>query len=84
MSIANDKSSTEATCLVVEFLSHDKGKVNGPNIYLAWAGAMHIIMESNNGRIWPILSMDLGKHVVKDFKQQTQIEVTTRQEALHL
>ncbi len=41
MSAANDKASKEATGLVVEFLSPNKGKANGPNNCLAWAGAMH-------------------------------------------
>ncbi len=36
MSTANDKSSKEATGLVVEILSPNKGKANGPNNYLAW------------------------------------------------
>ena len=36
MSAANDKESKEATGLVVEFLSPNKGKANGPNNYLAW------------------------------------------------
>ena len=40
MSAANDKVSKEATSLVAEFLSPNKGKVNGPNNYLAWAGAI--------------------------------------------
>ena len=34
MSAANDKVSKEATGLVVEFLSPDKGKANGPTITL--------------------------------------------------
>jgi len=29
---------------VVDFLSPNKGKANGPNNYLAWAGAMHNTM----------------------------------------
>ena len=34
MSAANDKKSKEATGLVVEFSSPNKGKANGPTIYL--------------------------------------------------
>ena len=34
MSAANDKVSKEAMGLVVEFLSPNKGKANGPNNYL--------------------------------------------------
>ena len=49
MSAANDKESKEATGLVVEFLSPNKGKANGPNNYLAWAGAMHTTMGARYG-----------------------------------
>ena len=52
MSVANDKVSKEATGLVVEFLIPDKGKANGPNNYLAWAGAMHTTMGARYGQ-WP-------------------------------
>ena len=44
MSAANDKSSKEATGLVVELPSPNKNKANGPNNYLAWAGAMRTTM----------------------------------------
>ena len=44
MSAAKGKVSKEATGLVVKFLSPNKGKANGPNNYLTWAGAMHIAM----------------------------------------
>ena len=49
MSAANDKVSKEAMGLVVEFLSPNKGKANGPNNYLAWAGAMHTTMGARHG-----------------------------------
>jgi hypothetical protein len=49
MSAANDKVSKEATGLVVEFLSTNDGKANGPNNYLAWAGAMHTPMGARYG-----------------------------------
>jgi hypothetical protein len=39
----------EATGLVVEFLSFNKGKTKGPNNYLAWAGAMHTTMGARYG-----------------------------------
>ena len=35
MSAANDRVSKEATCLVVDYLSSNKVKANGPNNYLA-------------------------------------------------
>ena len=44
MSAANDKVPKEATGHVVEFLSPNKGKANGPSNYLAWAGEMHTTM----------------------------------------
>ncbi len=44
MSTDNDKVSKEVTGLVVEFLSPNKGRANGPNNYHARAGAMHTAM----------------------------------------
>ncbi len=49
MSAANDKASKEATGLVVGLLSPNKDKANGPNKYLAWAGAMHTTMGARYG-----------------------------------
>ena len=49
MSDVNDKASKETTDLVVEFLNHSKSKANGPNNYLAWAGAMHTTMGVRYG-----------------------------------
>jgi hypothetical protein len=49
MSAANDKASKEATGLVEEFLSPNKGKANGPNNYLAWAGEIHTTMGARYG-----------------------------------
>ncbi len=49
MSAANDKASKEATGLVMEFLSPNKDKANGPNNYLAWAGAMHTTIGARYG-----------------------------------
>ena len=49
MSAANDKVSKDATALVMEFLSPNKGKANGPNNYLAWAGAMHTTLGALYG-----------------------------------
>ena len=40
MSAANDKVSKEAMGLVVEFLSPNKVKLNGANIYDVWATVM--------------------------------------------
>ena len=51
MSAANDKAPKEATGLVVEFVSLNKGKANGPNINLAWAGAMHTTTGASYGPI---------------------------------
>jgi hypothetical protein len=36
-------------------------------------------LEKHNGGRWPIISMDLGNKIVKDFKAQTKIEMTTPQ-----
>ena len=49
MSAANDKVSKDSMGLVMEFLSPNTGKVNGPNNYLAWTGAMHTIMGARYG-----------------------------------
>ena len=37
-------------------------------------------VEKHNGGRWPIVSMDLGKKTVKDYKTQMKIEMTTPQE----
>ncbi len=55
-SAADDKVSKESTDLVVEFFSPNKGKVNGPNNYLAWAGAMHTTMGARYGLIARVLN----------------------------
>ncbi len=49
MSAANDKMSKEAMGLVVEFLSPNKGKLNGTNNYFAWAAAMHTTLGARYG-----------------------------------
>jgi hypothetical protein len=49
MSADNDKASKEATGLVVEFLSPNKSKANGPNNYLVWADAMNTTMGARYG-----------------------------------
>jgi hypothetical protein len=67
MSAANDKVSKEATGFVVEFLSPNKGKANGPNNYLAWAGAMHTNMGARYGPMARVLT-DQVPYVVPDLK----------------
>jgi hypothetical protein len=47
MSVANDKASKKAAGLVMEFLSPNKGKTNGPDNYLAWAGVTHTTMGAH-------------------------------------
>ncbi len=49
MSGANDKASKEATGLVMEYLSPNKGKANVSINYLDWAGAMHTTMGARYG-----------------------------------
>ncbi len=49
MSAANENVSKDSMGLVMEFLSPNTGKVNGPNNYLAWTGAMHTIMGARYG-----------------------------------
>jgi len=49
MIAANDKAPKEATGLVVEFSSPNKGKANGQNNYLTWAGEMHTTMGARYG-----------------------------------
>ena len=51
MSAANDEVTKEATGLEVKFLSPNKGKANGPNNYLVWAGAMHTTMGARYGPV---------------------------------
>ncbi len=77
MSDANDKVSKDTTGLVPEFLSPNKGKVNGPNNYLAWAGAMHTTMGARYGpmtRVFadqvPYVVPDLG-HVTATYQYRT-------------
>ncbi len=65
MSAANDKVSKEATGLVVELLSPNKGKANGPNSYLAWAGAMHTTMGVRYGPMTRVFA-DQVPYVVPD------------------
>ena len=67
MSTANDKESKEATGLVVEFLSPNKGKANGPNNYLAWAGAMHTTMGARYGPMARVFT-DQVPYVVPDLE----------------
>ena len=67
MSAANDKESKEATGLVVEFLSPNKGKANGPNNYLAWAGAMHTTMGARYGPMARVFT-DQVPYVVPDLE----------------
>jgi hypothetical protein len=37
-------------------------------------------LEKHNEGRWPIVSMDLGNKVIKNFKSQPKIEMTTPQE----
>ncbi len=37
-------------------------------------------MEEHNGGRWPIVSMDLGNKIIKNFKNQMKTEMTTPQE----
>ncbi len=67
MSAANDKVSKEATGFVVEFLSPNKGKVNGPNNDLAWVGAMHTTMGARYGPMVRVFT-DQVPHVVPDLE----------------
>ena len=41
---------------------------------------LHEKLEKHNGGKWPIISMDLGNKTIKDFKSQTETEMTTPQE----
>ena len=67
MSAANDKVSKETTGLVVEFLSPNKGKANGPNNYLAWAGAMYTTIGARYGPMARVFA-DQVPHVVPDLE----------------
>ena len=67
ISAANDKASNEATGLVVEFLNPNKGKANGPNNYLAWAGAMYTTMGARYGPRVRVFT-DQVPHVVPDLE----------------
>jgi hypothetical protein len=67
MSVANDEVAKEATGLVVEFLSSNKGKANEPNNCLAWVGAMHTTMGARYGPMARIFG-DQVPYVVPDLK----------------
>ncbi len=67
MSAANDKASKETTGLVVEFLSFNKGKANGPNNYLAWAGKKHTTMGARDGPMARVFN-DQVPYVVPDLE----------------
>jgi hypothetical protein len=51
--------------LVVEFLSPNKGKVNGPNNYLAWVAAMYTTMGARYGPMVRVFA-DQVPYVVPD------------------
>ncbi len=51
----------------MEFLSPNKGKANGPNNYLVWAGAMHTTMGARYGPIATIFN-DKVSYVVPDLE----------------
>ncbi len=67
MSAANDKMSKEATGLVVKFLSPNKGKANGPNNYLVWAGAIHTTTGARYGPMARVFA-DQVPYVVPDLE----------------
>jgi hypothetical protein len=67
MSAASDKVSKETMGLVVEILSPNKGKVNGPNNYLAWAAAMYTIMGARYGPMARV-SADQVPYVMPDLR----------------
>jgi hypothetical protein len=65
MPAANDKSSKEATGLVVEFSSLNKGKANGLNNYLAWAGAMSTSLGARYGPITRVFNDQMTYKVLE-------------------
>ncbi len=67
MSVANDKASKEATDLVGELLSPNKGKANEPSNYLVRSNAMHTTMGARYSPMDRVFN-DQVPYVVSDLK----------------